>query len=269
VFPKTQPSSRGGSRPAGRACHLIALIGSHRYGGGRFENRPGTAGRTGGLEFADLSQSDEFVREVEEDLRKDYYQRLWDQYGRYAVALGVALVLAVAGFVYWRDWRERQREQTSLAFAEALANAQTNPEQAANALGALADSASPGMAALARLNEAALLVRKGDREAALKVYDALAAEARADPVLRDLGTLLGVTHRIDTDDPVGLSQRLAPLTAEGNPWRHAALELTAVLAVKMGDKAKAVELYRKIADDPGAPADIRGRAAEMLAALAG
>ncbi len=55
----------------------------------------------------------------------------------------------------------------------------------------------------------------------------------------------------------------------GNPWRYSGLELTAVLAAKSGDKARATELYRKLADDPEALAAIRARAAEMLAALAG
>ncbi|MBI1775375.1 MAG: tetratricopeptide repeat protein [Proteobacteria bacterium] len=216
-----------------------------------------------------MSQSDEFVREVEEDLRKEHYQRLWDRYGRYVVALAVVLVLAVAGFNLWRDWRERQREAASAQLAEALANAQTNPEQAANALGALADKSSPGFAALARLNEAALLINKGDREGALRVYDTLAADSSADPALRDLGVVLGVMHRIDAGDPAQLSQRLALLIGAGNPWRFNALELTAVLAVKSGDKARASELFRKLADDTEAPANIRARAAEMLAALAG
>jgi hypothetical protein len=216
-----------------------------------------------------LSQSDEFVREVEEDLRRDYYQRLWDQYGRYAVAAAVVLVLAVAAFVFWRDWQLRQREAASLRLAEALVNAEANPEQAANALGALASDSRPGFAALARLNEAALLMRKGDREGALRVYDALANDAGSDAVLRDLGTLLGVMHRIDDGDPQALTQRLASLQQPDNPWHHAALELAAVLAAKSGDKARATELYRKLADDPDAPADIRARAAEMLAALAG
>jgi hypothetical protein len=230
---------------------------------------PGTGGKSGRHGSFRLSQSDEFVREVEEDLRRDYYQRLWNQYGRYAVAAAVLLVVAVAGFIFWREWQVRQREAASLRFAEALSNAESNPEQAANALGALATDSQPGFAALARLNEAALLLRKGDRDGALRVYDALSGDPGADPVLRDLGTLLGVMHRVDGGDPQALAQKLAPLQQAGNPWRHAAIELSAVLAAKTGDKAKATELYRTLADDPEAPADIRARAAEMLAALAG
>ena len=62
--------------------------------------------------------------------------------------------------------------------------------------------------------------------------------------------------------------KLSPLTQESNVWRHPALELTASIALGQGDKARARDIFRRLADDATAPVAIRGRAAELLAALA-
>ncbi|MEE8534520.1 MAG: hypothetical protein V3S45_00650, partial [Kiloniellales bacterium] len=58
-----------------------------------------------------------------------------------------------------------------------------------------------------------------------------------------------------------------PLTADANPWRHSAREISAVLAFRSGDREKAVELFTGLAKDASAPEGIRARAGEMLAAI--
>ncbi len=78
---------------------------------------------------------------------------------------------------------------------------------------------------------------------------------------------------VDADEPVPvdieLSERLAPLTAEDNPWRYSALELTALLSGRTGDKERERDIFTRLFEDPGAPAGIRARASEMLKILGG
>ena len=63
----------------------------------------------------------DIFREVDEELRQDQAKKLWQAYGRYAVAAAVALVLAVGGFQAWRAWDLQQRTEVSDRFARALA----------------------------------------------------------------------------------------------------------------------------------------------------
>ena len=103
-------------------------------------------------------------------------------------------------------------------------------------------------------------------------YDRLDADATIvsllDPEFRDLAVLLSVMKGLPDSDAKAAIERLQPLTENGNPWRASALELTAAATLKAGDRNGALELYRKIADDLGAPQRLRARAAEMAAALA-
>lgn len=42
--------------------------------------------------------TDSFMREVEEELRREQFLRIWQSYGTYLVAAAVLLVLAVGGY---------------------------------------------------------------------------------------------------------------------------------------------------------------------------
>ncbi len=139
--------------------------------------------------------------------------------------------------------------------------------EAADALNSLAASAHAGRAVVARFEAAALRARAGDEAATIAAYDAIAKDASVDPIYRDLATVLWGLHAVDTVDPQAILDRLAPVTGQGNPWHASAIELTAVVHLKMGDRAAARADYQKVADDLAAPRGLRARAAQMVAAL--
>lgn len=211
----------------------------------------------------------DIFQEVDEDLRRENYAKLWARYGKYVIALAVLLVVAVAGVTQWRSYREHQREAEGGRYASALELArQGKDKEAAESFAAIARQASGGHAVLARLEEGAAKARSGDVEGAVAAFDALAADAAIEPIYRDLATLLAAQYGLKNGDPKAIIAKLAPLTAADNPWHPSALELTAVAQLKGGDKAAARTTYQHLADDLSAPSGLRARAAEMITALA-
>ena len=209
---------------------------------------------------------DSLFREIEEDLRQEHWAKLWKRYGNYVVGAVVALVLSVAGYQGWRAYDIATRQSDGERFAAALALAGDKQTQAAaEAFAGLAADATAGYALLARFQEAALLAKRGEPAAA--AYADLAQDPGVDAVYRDLAVILGAFHEMNGPGAGDLSARLAPLTADGNPWRHSAKELTAVLAARAGDRTKARALFTALAADATAPQGIRARAGEMLAIL--
>lgn len=216
----------------------------------------------------DRNQDDLLFREVEEDLRRDRYAQLWKKYGSLVVVAAVVIVGTTAGAVWWRDHQRGIREKDGDRYAAAALLAQGGKtDEALKAFTALAQDGTPGYRTLARLQEAALLAKKGDVKGAVAVYDALAADSGTEKSFRDLATLLGTMASLDSGDPAALSQRLQPLTAEDNPWRYSALELTALLAERAGNVKAARDIYTRLADDAEAPGGIRVRARQMLGLL--
>ena len=63
---------------------------------------------------------DHFIREVNEELRKDQAKALWDRYGPIALAAAVLIVLATAAYVGYNYWIETRAGRSGDAFSQAL-----------------------------------------------------------------------------------------------------------------------------------------------------
>ena len=210
----------------------------------------------------------DIFREIDEELRRDNLLKLWSRYGRYIIAIAVFALVVAGGIVAWRDHQLSERRAQSTRYASALTLARDGKEaDAVKVFAAIADEGG-GYAILASFEEAALLAKSGDREAAAAAYDRIAAASELDSNLRGLAVLLSVMQRMPDADPHTTIDRLAPLTASDNPWRPSAIELTALARLKSGDKTGALDLFKSLADDPATPQSLRARAAEMTVALA-
>lgn len=213
-------------------------------------------------------KSDEFIREVDEELQRDRLQALWRRYGRLLIGAVVLLVVGVAAWEGWKAWRAHQIE----AVAERLVAVEQDMaaqrwQEAADGFAAIAADAEPNPAAVARLREAAARLRAGNAGEAMAALELVAASNGADPLLRELAALLGAQQSLDSADPAELRSRLVPLADAGRPWRNSARELLALLAIRTGetDQARAT-LDTLIADAEVSPAQ-RQRAEALRAGL--
>jgi len=210
----------------------------------------------------------DIIREVDEELRRENFEKLWRKYGTYAIGLAVVIVLGVGGFFQWQHYTQGQREDRARQYEAAVQLSAAADPGAPAALQALAGR-DDGYGALAELQQAELKAKAGDVAGAVAIYEKITADSAMDPSLRNLALILLALHTVDTAPPDQLTQRLQPLTAATSPWHYSALELTAVLARRAGDNAKAVQILTGLADDLNAPQALRQRATEMLHALKG
>ena len=209
----------------------------------------------------------DIFREIDEELRRDNFRKLWSRYGRYVIAAAILVVVVAGAIVAWRDHQLSERRAQSTRYASALALARGDKEaDAVKIFDAIAQEGG-GYAVLASFEEAAELAKSGDRKAAIAIYDRIAATSTLDPSFRELAVLLSVMQSMPDSDPQSTIERLAPLTAGGSSWRPTALELTAIARFSSGDRSGALDLYKTLADDLTAPSGLRARAAEMATAL--
>ncbi len=213
----------------------------------------------------------DIIREVDEELKRENWQKLWKRYGKFLIGVAVFSVAATAAVVGWREYDASQRLAIGDRFAAVLADAESSdtPAASADALSAFAAGAPDGYAMLARLREAKLRADAGDRAAAITIYDSIAGDGSADRMFRDLAILYSVRTQADDGDPDSLIARLSPLGAETGTWRYSARELTAILHLRAGDIEASRAAYQQLADDLLAPQGLRARAAEMLRAIGG
>lgn len=210
------------------------------------------------------------LREIQEDLRRERLEKLWQRYGSVLIGAALAIVVAVAAYQAWKAWELSRREAHSEAFIKAEERAANDSVAAAEAFSAIADQGRSGLAVLAGFRQAALLADAGKLEDAAAEYAALAA--RVDhPLYRDLARLRWVSARLISDpaaaEDARLGEALATLTGETNPWRFSAREIIAAIALRKGDVEQAREVFGKLQADVETPQGIRSRASEMMARL--
>lgn len=216
------------------------------------------------------TDQEQLIREIEEDLRREKTMQVWKRYSKHIVAGVILVIAAVGGFVAWNGYQQDQRNAESARFFSALDRAAANEgEPAAAAFAAIAREGRPGFAVMARLQEAALKAQAGDAPGAVEIYRAVAADVGLPAELRDLARLMGALNGVSYLSLADLERELAPLAGPTSRWRHMALEVRAMGAVRVGETARARELLRQIIDDAAASAGTRRRAAELLQALEG
>jgi hypothetical protein len=211
----------------------------------------------------------DIFQEVDEDVRRERLEKLWQRYGNLVIAACILVVAAVGAWRGYEWWQDKKAAQSGAAFEAAVTLAEAGKHQEAEAAFAkLAADGSAGYRPLARLREAAELAHT-DKAAAVKAYDEIAADKSAGQVIDELAALRAGFLLVDTAPYSEIRARLEPLTGADKTFRHSARELLALSAWKSGDMTAARQWTDMIITDPQTPQGTRTRAdilSELIAA---
>ena len=208
----------------------------------------------------------DIFQEVDEEVRREQLKKLWQRYGNLIVAACVLVVAGIGGWQGYQYWRDKKAGETGAAYEQAVTLATAGKHQQADAAFAkIAADGTAGYRVLARLREAAELAQT-DKNAAVKAYDALAADKSAGQIIEDLAAIRAGLLLVDTAPYPEMRERLEPLTASDRTFRHTARELLAFSAWKAGDATAARKWTDMMITDPDTPAGTRSRA-EILSGL--
>ena len=204
-----------------------------------------------------MSQSDSFIDEVTDAVRRD---RLFALMRRWAW-LAVLLVVLLVGGAAFREWRQAQARDAAEARGDALlAAVEAGDPEAVLAVGA----EGPTAAVVALLAAAAA----DDPEAALPRLQAVASDPELPPRYRDLAVLRSVL--LTPEAPVAERRgALEAIAAPGAPYRLLAEEQLALLLVEEGEGDAAIARLEAILEDAEATEPLRARAQQLIVALGG
>jgi hypothetical protein len=209
-----------------------------------------------------------FVREVDEELRKERLNTFVARYGWWIAGAIVLLIGAVGGYLWWQ---ERQTVEAG-ARAEQLVNAldmmeSGNRNGAATAINALAESDSDGYRAAALFARANSQIAANEVPAAVATLRGIAEDQSLDETYRQAALVRQTVLEFDALQPQVVIQRLGPLARPGQPWFGTAGELVGVAHLKMGRPNLAGPLFAAIGRDQNVPPSIRTRAIQMAGSL--
>lgn len=212
--------------------------------------------------------SDAFLREVDEELRRDQIFGFWRRYGRVVAAvIGLGLA-AFGGYLYWQQHQAQQAGLEGERLTRAIEQLSANRDAAARPdLDALAKSDRDGYRAAAQIALAAVAVQNGNIKDSAQRFAAVAADTKAAQPLRDLALIRQTTVEFDQIAPDTVVSRLKGLAVKGNPWFGSAGELVGAAHLKAGRPKEAAALFSAMATDPGVPESIRSRSVQIASVL--
>ncbi|MBN2972457.1 tetratricopeptide repeat protein [Roseomonas aeriglobus] len=214
-------------------------------------------------------QSNEaFLREVDEELRREEAIKLWKRWGIVIVAVIVAALVALAGWLWWQSHQKNVAGEQGIKFNQAMdALGNQQPDKAAPILADLAKNGTEGYAALAKFTQADIALQKDDLKTAAKLFAEVAGDSGNAEPLRNLALVRQTLAEYDTLQPQVVIDRLRPLAVKGNPYYGSAGEMTAVAHLRMNRRDLAGRMFGEIARDENVPASIRQRAVQMAGVL--
>lgn len=213
-----------------------------------------------------MSDTDSFIDEVNDEVRRDKLYRLMRRYGWIAV---VAILLIVGGAA-WTEFQKAQERAKAEALGDAMLAAlrADDPATRAAALDKVTtqDGASAAVLALLRAAEQA---EAGEDAAAAQTLDAVALSPEIPEIYREIARFKAVTLRGAEALVEERRQALEALAQPGAPLRLLAIEQLALVDIEEGDAEAAIARYRSILDDAELTPDLQQRALQVIVALGG
>jgi len=212
-----------------------------------------------------LSDTDSFIEEVTEEVRREKLFGMMRRYGWIPILL---VVLLVAGAAY-NEYRKASIRSAAEAAGDSILAAMDGADAATreSALNTLDQTGSSGpVIALLAAGEA---LNANDPEGAAAALKAIADDTSQPALYRDLATLKWVILSTAQTAPADRITALTPLTAAGAPFRVLAEEQIALAEIEQGETAAALTRLRALMEDNEASQGLQRRVSQLIVALGG
>lgn len=208
-----------------------------------------------------MSDSESFINEVTEEVRRE---KLFGYLRRYGW-IGVAAVLLLVGGAAWNEYRNAQERDAAQAIGDALMAALEENDPAARAAAISGIEAEGAAAAVTLLLQASTQEEAGDIAAASETLGAIAENADVPEMYRELASFK--MAMLPAEDIDSRRAQLQALSQPGEPFRLLALEQLAYLSLTEGDNDAALDLLRQIEEDASVTRGLRERVQSLMVAM--
>lgn len=197
-----------------------------------------------------MAEDDSFIHEVNEEIRKDKALALWGRYGPIIIYGAVALVFGTALWQGYTYWQNNKAGNIGDSFIEASALAKSgNYDEALKTFDQIASSNFGNYPALAQLQEASIALKKGDKKAAVDIFDKVVKNSKTPDNLKNVARINAAYILIDSESFDQINERISSFNDDNNPMRLSAREILGLSAWKAGLLPQAKTYFEQIIND--------------------
>jgi len=207
--------------------------------------------------------NDAFVREVDEEYRRDQLVTLWQKYGKIAAGVVIGGLALFAAYLLWQNFNDGKAGKQGEQFDAAMKADNLDD------LRKLATDGGPGYRALSKFAQADVLLARNDTKGAIALYAEIAGDTKLAQPFRDRAIVQQTATEYDSLKPQTVIDRLGALAKPDSAWFGTAGEMVAIAYLNMGKRKEAGALFNQIAQAPDGtvPDSIRQRAVQQAGVL--
>ncbi len=213
-----------------------------------------------------MSNTDSFIDEVNDEVRRDRFYFMLRRYGWIAIVA----VLFLVGGAAWNEYQKATARAKAEALGDAMFAALEVEDKASRAASLQAiEAASPRSAVLLGFLTAAEQAEAGDSALAIETLNTLAVNPEVPAIYREIAQFKAIGLQ-GTDTPAN-ERRLAleALSQPGNALRLLAQEQLALIDIEENLPQAAIDRYQSILLDAEVTTDLQQRALQVIVALGG
>ncbi|WP_412562738.1 hypothetical protein [Thalassobius sp. MITS945101] len=212
-----------------------------------------------------MSETDSFIEEVSEEVRRD---RLYKSIRRYGW-IAVVGVVAIVGGASWNEYNKAQARAAAEALGDGIMSAMDADEPGARADALAAIAAEGNAAVVLKLQQAAELEASDRADEAIAILDGIASNGDVAAIYRDIAGFKSILLQGSAMEASSRRIALESLVTSSPALRILAEEQLALLEIEMGETSAALERLERIAADADASTGLRRRVSQLIVALGG
>jgi hypothetical protein len=197
----------------------------------------------------------ELISEIESDIRREKFDRLWKRFGKIMVGVSVAVVLVTIGIVIMQNQKQARAMASTAEYIRGIDRMNVEDFKGAiSVFEGLASDASSPYYGMAQLQKARAQEALGDKDGAAKTYAQLASH---DSVFGRMGALAASAQNTSQAEP-----------DKSSPFFYTQSEWKAWNLLSAGKKNEAVAVFMMLREDLDAPMTLRSRANDVVQHIA-
>ena len=211
---------------------------------------------------------DTFLREVDEELRRERVGNFMTRYVWYILGGAALLLAAIGGWIWWQHRQNVEAGEASAKLVQVIEQLeQNNAKAAAPVIDELAANSRAGYRLAGLFARANAQISTNAIPAAIETLKGIAADESAPQPYRDAALIRQTQLELDNLQPAQVVQRLQPYAQAGNAWHGAAGEMVGIALIRQQRLDQAARVFEALARDQGVSETIRARAIQMASAL--
>lgn len=208
--------------------------------------------------------SDEFIREVDEDIRQRQINDLWKKYGKFVIGIAVGIVAIVAGRAIYSSVVESKYSEQATLYSQAISK---NEAEISLALDPLLNSDVEAYAILATFKKVEIALGNDDKASAISILDQFIASASVNQVYKDMAKIQAALLELDTASEDQIRSRLSLILNSDSKYQYFAAEIMALSELRSGDIGAAKSRLEALINDENASGSIKTRAEQYLSVI--